>query len=112
MVSGKLVEHSKIAPFSPQLRSRPRWSPSKRREQQTDERVTKQEQSWEWIEKVLWLAFVGMIWITGVVFVLQWLRFPFHLHRALVAGILFVPLILLAGLFSIVDSCFMAEEKP
>ena len=99
------VKHSKIAPFSPQLRSRPRWSPKREeREEAQRERLNKQAESWEWIERVLWLILGGMVWITTVVFVLQYLRFPFHLHRILVAAVLFVPVILLAGLFVVVDS--------
>lgn len=94
--------HAKIQPFSSGMRSRPPRTPPKPLVE-VERRVQKQQESWEWIEKVLWVVLAGMAWITGVMFLLESLRFPFHLHRLLVAAILFVPVFLLIGIFAVVD---------
>ena len=90
----------KIVPVSLLFRSRQSVS---RKEENGVERVNSEVESWEWLEKALWLVLSGIVWVATVLFVLECLRFPFHLHKVLIAGVLFVPLLILAGLFAVLD---------
>jgi hypothetical protein len=70
-----------------------------------------QLESWVFLERILLLLFVSGVWVSSVMFVLQWMRFPFRRHQVAVGCITAIPPLIFGSLLVAIDSAFDISDE-
>jgi len=87
-------------------------SPRKRRSAASKKSIEWQVQldSWAFLERVLLLLLVSGVWVYSVMFLLQWMRFPFHRYQGAVGCIFAIPPLIFGSLLVAIDNAFNENE--
>ena len=65
----------------------------------------------ELLEYWITVLMCSILWFCIVIFVLAWLKFPFHRHRIEVAALVVVPILLMVAILTTMDYIFVSEVR-